>query len=343
MEYRQLGQTDLKVSKLCLGTMTFGEQNTEVEAHEQLSYAVAQGINFIDAAEMYPVPPKPETQGLTESYVGTWLKKQDRSKLILATKVASTGSDYIRPKSNLATTDITTAIESSLKRLQTDYVDLYQLHWPSRSANFFGKFGFQYPSEGAFEISIEETLTACSKLVQEGKVRHIGLSNETPWGVAEFLRISREMGLERVVSIQNPYSLLNRTFEVGLAEFSYREAVGLLAYSPLAMGRLTGKYRHGKYPEDARLTLFSRFQRYNSELAIEMTERYLQLAEKHQLNPAQMSLAFVCQQPFVTSNILGATSMMQLKENIASAELTLSQEVIADINELHRLQPNPCP
>ncbi len=344
MEYRQIGRTSLKVSKICLGTMTWGEQNTEVEAHSQMDFAVEQGINFFDAAEMYPVPPRPETQGLTESYIGSWLAKTgQRDKIVLATKVASTGMAHIRPDSNLKAEQIIDAAEQSLKRLQTDYIDLYQLHWPSRRTNFFGQLGYKIPVESSSDVAIEETLTACAELVKQGKVRHIGVSNETPWGVSEYLRCAREMGLPRIDSIQNPYNLLNRTFEIGLAEFSHRESVGLLAYSPLAMGVLTGKYRHGAKPAGARLTLFTRFQRYTSELAHITAEKYLTLAEQYQLTPAQMALAYVTERPFVTSNIIGATSLEQLAENIASADLKLSEDVIKEIETIHMTQPNPCP
>ncbi|TCS42433.1 NADP(H)-dependent aldo-keto reductase [Reinekea marinisedimentorum] len=343
MEYRQLGRTNLKVSKLCLGTMTFGEQNTEAEAHEQMDYALANGINFFDAAEMYPVPPKPETQGLTEQYIGSWFAKTgNRDKVVMATKVASSGMNHIRPNADLRADEIVGAVEKSLKRLQTDYIDLYQIHWPSRPTNFFGKLGYVYP-DGDNGVAIDETLEACTRLVQSGKVRHIGVSNETPWGVAEYLRLSREQDLARVASIQNPYNLLNRTFEIGLAEFARQEQVGLLAYSPLGMGLLTGKYRHGARPANARLTLFTRFQRYMTDLAAEVTEQYLQLAEQHELNPAQMALAFVSDRPFVSSNIFGATTMEQLKLNIASAELKLSDEVLQGIEAIHMAQPNPCP
>jgi aryl-alcohol dehydrogenase-like predicted oxidoreductase len=344
MEYRQLGRTDLKVSKICLGTMTWGEQNTEAEAHAQMDYALAHDINFFDAAEMYPVPPRPETQGRTESYIGTWLAKTGhRQRLILASKVASTGMDYIRPDANLRAEQIVAAVEGSLERLQTDYIDLYQLHWPSRSTNFFGKLGYHASEKADHDVAIEETLIACDRLIQAGKIRHLGLSNETPWGVAEFLRVSREAGLARVVSIQNPYSLLNRTFEVGLAEFAHREEVGLLAYSPLAMGLLSGKYRHGAKPEGSRLSLFTRFQRYNSTLATNTTEQYLAIAEHFGLDPSQMALAYVSSRSFVTSNIIGATNLAQLATNIDSAELTLSDEVLSAIEAVHASQPNPCP
>lgn len=344
MEMRQLGRTGLNVSKICLGTMTWGEQNTEAEAHEQMDLALDRGVNFFDAAEMYPVPPKPETQGLTEQYIGSWFANRgNRDQVILATKIASTGMNYIRPDANLRAEQIVEAVEGSLKRLQTDYIDLYQLHWPSRSTNYFGQLGYQYPDDTDQDVPVEETLKACDQLIRDGKIRHLGLSNETPWGVAEFLKVAEQHGLARVVSVQNPYSLLNRTFEVGLAEFAHRESVGLLAYSPLGMGVLTGKYRHGALPEGSRLALFTRFQRYSTELAKQCTEQYLQIAERHGLSAAQMALAFVNDRPFVTSNIIGATSTTQLEENIASADISLSQDVLKEIEGVHRQHPNPCP
>lgn len=344
MEMRQLGRSDLRVSKICLGTMTWGEQNTEQQAHEQMDLALAQGVNFFDAAEMYPVPPKPETQGLTEQYIGSWFAHRgQRDKVVLATKVASTGMDAIRPNANLRAEQIVAAVNSSLKRLQTDYIDLYQLHWPSRSTNYFGQLGYSYPQTSDQDVPIEETLKACDELIRAGKIRHLGLSNETPWGVAQFLKLAESEGLARVVSIQNPYNLLNRTFEVGLAEFAHRESVGLLAYSPLGMGVLSGKYRHGATPEGARLSIFTRFQRYSTELATTTTEQYLQIADQFGLKPAQMALAFVNDRPFVTSNIIGATTLSQLQENIDSANLQLTDEVLNAIEQVHRAQPNPCP
>lgn len=344
MEQRQLGLSDIQVSKLCLGTMTWGEQNSEQEAHEQMDCALAAGINFFDTAEMYPVPPVPATQGKTEQYIGTWFASRgQRDKVILATKIASVGMDYIRPDANLRAAQIVAAVETSLQRLQTDYIDLYQLHWPSRPTNFFGQLGYTTPQEVDTSVPIAESLQACDQLIRQGKIRCLGLSNETPWGVAEFLRCAAAEGLARVVSIQNPYNLLNRSFEVGLAEFAHREAVGLLAYSPLGMGVLSGKYRYGARPKQARMTIFTRFQRYMSELALATTERYLQIADDYGLNPSQMALAFVSDRPFVTSNIIGATSLAQLEENIGSAELTLSDEVLAAIEAVHLAQPNPCP
>ena len=346
MDYRQLGNTDIKVSELCLGTMTWGKQNTEAEAHEQLDYAVDDiGINFIDTAEMYPVPPEAETQGLTEQYLGNWLaNRKDREKLILATKVAAAADwlPYLRDgKNKLDKNNIGQALDASLNRLQTDYIDLYQLHWPERDTNFFGQLNYYHASEKD-GVPIEETLLALQEFIDAGKIRHIGISNETPWGVAEYLRIAAKHDLPRIVSIQNPYNLLNRTFEIGLSEFAHREQVGLLAYSPLAFGVLTGKYLNAK-PKNARLTLFNRFTRYTNELGIKMTRAYCQLAEDNQLNPAQMALAYVTSRPFVTSNIIGATTMEQLKINIASNYLQLDKELIKQIETLHTQQPNPCP
>lgn len=345
MEYRTLGNTDIKVSKICLGTMTWGEQNSEADAHQQLDYALDQGVNFIDAAEMYPVPPREETQGRTEQYLGTWLHNRgQRDRVVVATKVTgrSASFPYLRggPRLNLA--HLREALDASLRRLQTDYVDLYQIHWPERKTNFFGQLGYQHhPEDDA--ISIGETLSALADLVRSGKVRHIGLSNETPWGVHEYLRLSAAGEGPRIVSIQNPYNLLNRTYEVGLAEMSIREQAGLLAYSPLAFGVLSGKYLNGQRPSGARLTLFERFQRYTSPIADKASAEYVALAREHGLDPAQMALAFVNDQPFVTSNIIGATSVEQLKDNIASASLQLSDEVRAGIEAIHLAHPNPCP
>ncbi|WP_104205329.1 NADP(H)-dependent aldo-keto reductase [Billgrantia saliphila] len=343
MQTRPLGNTGIEVSRLCLGTMTFGEQNSEAEAHEQLDRAVAFGINFIDAAEMYPVPPRAETQGRTESYVGSWLKRRDsRDDVIVATKVTGPGLEHIRGGPRLDRQQIHQAIDASLGRLKTDYVDLYQLHWPERHTNYFGKLGYEHDEEEE-AIPLEETLGALKELVNAGKVRAIGLSNETPWGVMKALQLAERLGLPRVASIQNPYNLLNRTFEVGLAEIAHRENVGLLAYSPLGFGVLSGKYLDGARPPKARLTLYERFQRYTSDLAEQATRAYVEIAREHDLDPAQMALAFVNSRSFLTSNIIGATTMEQLEANLASESLKLDQSVLDAIESVHRRIPNPCP
>lgn len=348
MEYRKLGVTDIDVSAIGLGTMTFGEQNSETEAHEQLDYALARGINFVDAAEMYPVPPRAETQGLTEQYIGSWLARTGRrQEIVLATKAtghARTNMEYIRDGDTprLTPAHIRQAVDASLTRLQTDHVDLYQLHWPDRFTNMFGQRGYHHaPHETP--VPIEDTLGELGRLVDEGKIRHVGLSNETPWGVMRFLRAAEVAGLPRAVSIQNPYSLLNRSYETGLAECSIRENIGLLAYSPLAFGVLTGKYLDGARPEGARLTRWERFARYNSPRGARAAADYVALARQHSLDPAQMALAFVTGRDFVTSNIVGATTLAQLESNIDSAKLTLSDELIEAINAIHADNPDPCP
>ncbi|MET0291697.1 MAG: NADP(H)-dependent aldo-keto reductase, partial [Steroidobacteraceae bacterium] len=336
MEYRSLGRTSLKVSAICLGTMTFGEQNTEADGHQQLDFAVDRGVNFIDTAEMYSVPPRAETYGATERIVGTWLKKRgQRDKVIVATKVAGPGAvlgvKHVRGGDNkLDRANILAAVDTSLARLQTDYIDLYQLHWPSRQTNFFGKLNYQHVETDA-DVPIEETLDALSELVRSGKVRHIGLSNETPWGVSRYVQLSEDARRERVVSIQNPYSLLNRSFEIGLSEIAIREDVGLLAYSPLAFGILTGKFMNGAMPPESRIARWSRFARYTNAEGASATVRYAEVARKHGLDMTQMALAFVRQQRFVTSAIIGATTMRQLETNLGSASLTLSAEVLRDL------------
>lgn len=343
MRIRPLGDTGIEVSRLCLGTMTFGEQNSEAEAHEQLDRAVAFGINFIDTAEMYPVPPKAETQGRTEAYIGSWLKRRgSRDDVILATKAAGPGLEHLRGGPRLTRTHLHQAIDDSLARLQTDYVDLYQLHWPDRSTNFFGKLGY-VPNDDEDTTPLEETLSALKELVDAGKVRAIGLSNDTPWGVMRSLHLAETLGVPRVASVQNPYNLLNRSFEVGLAEIAHRENVGLLAYSPLAFGVLSGKYLDGAQPPKGRLTLYERFKRYTSELAEEATRAYVKIAREHDLDPAQMALAYVNSRPFLTSNIIGATTMEQLESNLASESLRLDQEVLDAIETVHQRFPNPCP
>lgn len=345
MKYKKLGRTNIDVSLICLGTMTWGEQNTEAQAHEQMGYAVSQGINFFDVAEMYPVPPKPQTQGLTEQYIGTWFAKTGkRQDIILATKVAGPGNGlkYLRNGPRLTREHIREAVESSLQRLQTEYIDLYQLHWPDRSTNFFGQLGYQIPKDED-STPLQESIAALDELVKEGKIRHWGFSNETPWGVMSALAICEREGFARPVSIQNPYNLLNRVYEVGLAEVSHREDIGLLAYSPMAFGALSGKYLNGQRPAKGRLTLFDRFVRYTNPQAVAATEAYVEIAKQHGITPAQMSLAFVNQQGFVTSNIIGATTMEQLRENIASVDLVLSEEVMQAINEVQTRIPNPSP
>ena len=350
MEYRRLGDSDVQVSLIGLGTMTWGEQNTEQQAHAQIDYALDHGINLIDTAEMYPVPPRAETQGATERYIGTWLARHRsaREKIVLATKIAGPARQPHNPRhirgagNQFDRPNLTEALNDSLKRLQTDYVDLYQLHWPDRSTMTFGRPAYPWVDD-EYTVPIEETLAVLAEFVKAGKVRHIGVSNETPWGVAQFLRAAEKLGLPRIVSIQNPYSLLNRTYEAGLSEYAHRDNVGLLAYSPLAFGWLSGKYEGGARPAGARISLFERFQRYSKPQAVQATTRYVALAKRHGLSPAQFALAFVNSRPFVTSNLIGATSLDQLKENIASIEVKLSPEVLAEIDALHELQPNPAP
>jgi aryl-alcohol dehydrogenase-like predicted oxidoreductase len=346
LEKRPLGDSGLDVSIICLGTMTWGEQNTEVEAHHQLDYALEHGVNFIDTAEMYPVPPRAETYTRTEEYIGRWGKlRTERDKIVLATKVVGPAEmcAHIRDgKPRLDRKNIMAALEASLSRLQTDYVDLYQLHWPDRHTNFFGQRGYT-PTDDVGTIPIEETLEVLNDIQRTGKVKTFGLSNETPWGTMQYLSLAEKDQWPRVVSVQNPYNLLNRTYEVGMAEVSYRERVGLLAYSPLGFGVLSGKYLNGQFPEGARLTRWNRFGRYTSPNAERATERYVKLAREHGLDPAQMALAFVNSRPFVTSNIIGATSMEQLKMNIASHDLVLSDELLKQIEEIHEDNPNPCP
>lgn len=345
MEYSRLGNTDIEVSRICLGTMTWGQQNTEQEAHEQLDYALEQGVNFIDTAEMYPVPPKKETQGLTEAYIGSWLSsRKARDKVILATKVAGKAAwlPYLRGGPRLNADHINRAIDSSLDRLQTDYVDLYQLHWPERATNYFGELGYKHKVDDD-DISLWDTLVAIKSLLEQGKIRHYGLSNETPWGLMKCVQLAQQLEMPQPLSIQNPYNLLNRTFEVGLAECAHRESVGLLAYSPLAFGVLSGKYLGGKRPENARITLFDRFTRYTHSRAEAAVSGYVELAQEFGLSPAQMALAFVNQQSFLTSNIIGATTMEQLEENIASIDIKLPNELLEKLEELHSVHTFPCP
>ena len=348
MKSRKLGNTDINVSELCLGTMTFGEQNSETEGHQQLDYAVSQGINFIDTAELYAIPPRTETYGKTEEIIGSWLAKRgQRSDIILASKIAGPGLDFVGHirggKTRFNDHDIEQALNTSLKRLQTDYIDLYQLHWPERNTNYFGHLNYEV-SENETELTpIKETLQALKKQVDAGKIRYIGLSNETPWGLMQFLNIAKQYDLPVIVSVQNPYNLLNRSFEIGCAEISHREKVGLLAYSPLGFGVLTGKYLNNAQPEGARMTLWPHYSRYSNQQAVAATAEYVALAKRYSLDPTQMALAFVTQQAFVTSNIIGARTMEQLAINIASSDMQLDQEVLEGIDMIHQRYPNPAP
>ena len=346
MNYRKLGTTDIKVSTICLGTMTWGEQNTQEEGFEQMDYALNQGVNFWDTAELYAVPPKKETFGHTEIIIGNWFKKtKKRKEVILATKVAGPSREYLRDGGyNYGIEKMTEAINDSLKRLQTDYIDLYQLHWPERNTNMFGKLGYEHKDKDDWN-KFEDVLGNLQKFVKDGKIREVGLSNETPWGVSKYLELAKEKNLPRMMSVQNPYSLLNRTYEIGLAEVSIREQIGLLAYSPLASGYLSGKYRNKKYPKGSRMERDWEFwkYRYNTPNLKNAVEEYYKISEKHNLNMSQMSLKFCELQHFMTSVIIGATTMEQLKTDIESVNVKLSDEVIKEINEVKKIYPNPCP
>ena len=346
MKYRQLGDTGIKVSAICLGSMTWGEQNSREEAFGQLDYAVAQGVNFIDTAELYSIPPRAETFGRTETIIGEWLARRGRrDELVIATKVCGNSSgwvDHIRGGPRLNRTQMNEALEGSLRRLQTDYIDLYQVHWPARSGNYFGVRGLSALPEEEAE-SIAGTLEVLDGFVRAGKVRHIGISNETAWGMMQYLCLAEREGLTRIQSIQNPYNLLNRLFEVGLSEISLRERVGLLAYSPLGFGVLSGKYLDGHAPEGSRLKLFPDYRRYSGENSLAATRSYAVIARKHGLSPARLALAFVNSRPFVTANIIGATTMEQLRENIGSIDIELTEEILAEIEEIHERIPDPAP
>ena len=343
MIYRELPNSSLQVSQLCLGTMTYGEQNSVADAHRQLDYAFALGVNFIDTAEMYPVPPRAETQGRTEDYVGQWLKRQARDKIILATKVTgpARGFTWIRGGPRISRPHIEQAVDASLKRLQTDYIDLYQIHWPDRNVPMFGQSAFD-PDAERESTPIAEQLEVFADLIRAGKIRYLGLSNETPWGAAQFVQHAAQAGLPRVISIQNAYNLINRVFEYGLAETCYREHIGLLAYSPLGFGALTGKYLSAGVP--GRLTLFPGFgQRYHKPNVPEAVAAYTALARKLGMSPATLALAFVRSRRFVASTILGATSLEQLKEDIDSVNVDLSADALREIDAIHIRFTNPAP
>ena len=349
MKYRKLGNTDIDVSVICLGTMTFGEQNSQQEGFDQMDYAVERGVNFFDTAELYAVMPRKETYGKTEEIVGNWFhERKNRDKIILASKIASKsdGLEWIREGSKSLGFDkknMNAAIDESLKRLKTDYIDLYQLHWPERKVPKFGILDFEYDASDNDWTTVEEVLYNLDQLVKAGKIRYAGLSNETPWGVMKYLQISKEKNLPRMMSIQNVYSLVNRVFDIHNSEVSIRENCGLLAYSPLAGGRLSGKYIGGKNPPNTRFTLWAnRFDRHNTMRGENAIEKYVKLANKHGMAPSTFANAFVNDRPFVTSNIIGATTMDQLKENIDSIDITLTDDILKEIEDIHLYDPNPC-
>ena len=346
MNYKKLGNTDLDVSTICLGTMTWGEQNSQEEGFEQMDYALEQGINFFDTAELYAVPPKKETYGKTEEIIGNWFhKRKSREKVILASKIAGNGLSWIRNGGfQYDEKNITEAIEKSLARLKTDYIDLYQLHWPERKSNYFGKLAYQHQEQEEEWNDFEKILIILNKFIKQGKIRHIGLSNETAWGLTKFLEISKIKNLPRMASIQNVYSLVNRVFDTANSEVSIHEECGLLAYSPLAGGRLSGKYLNGANPPNARYTLWGRrFSRHSTERGDKAIKSYMDISKKYEITPCKMALSFVNDRPFITSNIIGATTMDQLKENIDSVNVNLNKEIIKKIGEIHKRYPNPCP
>ena len=346
MHHRPLGRTGLSVSRICLGTMTFGEQNTEAEAHRQIDIALDAGVDFIDAAEMYPIPPRPETQGRTEEILGSWFATRGRrGNVVLATKITGPGPAFAHIRDGALRFDrprIRAAVDLSLKRLRTDYIDLYQLHWPERPTNIFGRRGYDHAADAAF-TPLGEVLDALGDEVRRGTVRAVGVSNETPWGAMSYLGLAGGTDRPRMASIQNPYSLLNRLFEVGLAEVALREGCGLLAYSPLAFGTLSGKYLNGARPAGARLTLFPQYGRYTKPAAVAATRDYVDLARRFGLDPAAMALAYVVSRPFVTSAIIGATTEEQLRANLAAEDLALDAAVVEGIEAIHERSPNPAP
>lgn len=344
MKYTKLPNTEIEVSKICLGTMTFGNQNSEADAHNQLDLALSEGVNFIDTAEMYAVPPSAATQGKTEEYIGSWFaKSKKRNEVVLATKIAgpNRGMGWIRDDLSFSKTNLTEALNKSLQRLQTDYIDLYQLHWPERNVNIFGQRGYKHDVSEQWKDNFEEVLAVLNGFVKQGKVRHVGLSNETPYGTMKFLEASKK-GLPRMQTVQNPYNLLNRTYEGGMAEISHRENIGLLAYSPLAFGTLSGKYITN--PNSVgRVSLFPRYSRYSNNQATKAIKQYMEIANNYQLSLTHLALAFVNQQPFVTSNIIGATTIGQLQENIESINIELTSEIFEAIEAVHNKIPNPAP
>ncbi len=346
MKFKKLGHTDINVSLICLGTMNMGEQNTQDEGFNQMDYSYDQGVNFFDTAEVYAVPPRMETQGKTEEIIGNWfIQSKKREKIILATKMVGPGVEWIRNGGgNYTEKNMTLAIDGSLKRLQTDYIDLYQLHWPERNTNYFGKRNYNHDIKEKKWNDFESVLKALKKFVDQGKIRYVGVSNETPWGLSKFLEISQALKLPRIVSVQNPYNLLNRAYDIGMSEISCRENVGLLAYSPLAIGYLSGKYRNNQIPKKSRIGMFGDFwTRYKEDNAKKAVDDYYNLAKENGLTLTQMSLSFVNSRPFMTSNIIGATTIEQLKEDIGSVEVELSDEIIEKINLIHANNPNPTP
>jgi len=345
MIYNTLGNSDIEVSRICLGTMTWGEQNTQEEGFAQMDYALEKGVNFWDTAELYAVPPKAETYGATETIIGNWFAKTGRrDEVVLASKISGKYVEHIRNGQSLFNRQhIEEAIDASLARLQTDYIDLYQLHWPERSTNFFGKLGFTPAAQTEHTTPFEETLEVLTEQVKAGKIRQIGLSNETPWGTMKFMQVAKEKGLQDIITVQNPYSLLNRSYEVGMAEIAYQEGIGLLAYSPLGFGALTGKYLNGQLPKGSRLQIAPSYDRYTNPQAVKATELYAQLAQDNGLTPTQLALAFVNSQPFLSANIIGATSLEQLAENIGSIDINLSEEVMTEINAIHAQYTIPSP
>ena len=345
MKFKKLGNTDLDVSLICLGTMTWGTQNTEKDAFEQMDYSVSQGVNFFDTAEIYSVPPTSDSYGKTEVMIGNWFeKRKNRDKIILASKVAGPGCDWIRGGgNNFDEKKIGEAIDGSLKRLKTDYIDLYQLHWPERSTNFFGRRDYSYNNKEGEWNSFENILDALSKYIKSGKIRYIGMSNETPYGLSRYLEISKNKGAPRMMSVQNPYSLVNRTYEIGMSEISIRQKCGLLVYYPLAAGALSGKYRNGEMPKNSRMALFKGWERHLNPLAMRAYDEYYKLAKDFNLTMVQLAQSFVNSRPFVTSNIIGATTMEQLKENIGSVNIDFTDEMMERVDKIHNENPNPSP